>query len=109
MINNCWNIRANNCTRRKAVVCDSSFFSIFPANFVYGSPSGALSEPTSILISEEVSLKIFGNSNPVGQTLSVNKEDYQVKGVYRNDPKFHLQTAYMLPLPVILKQIRKKE
>jgi len=91
--------------QEKAVVCDSSFFNVFPANFVYGSPSGALSEPTSILISEELSLKIYGNSNPVGQTLTVNKQDYQVKGVYRNDPKFHLQMAYMLPLPVLLKQI----
>ena len=88
-----------------AVVADSSFFSVFPLQFKYGKGVGVLSDPTSVLLSEEVSQKLFANSNPVGKEISINKTTYQVKGVYKNDPKFHLQIAFMLPMEVLVREL----
>lgn len=87
------------------VLGEPSLFSVFPLPFVFGSPAGALSDPKSIVISEELSQKIFGKANPVGKALSVDKVLYQVKGVVRNDPKFHLRFTYILPMQVLTSQI----
>ncbi|MEQ8523798.1 ABC transporter permease [Gracilimonas sp.] len=49
---------------------DSTFFNVFSAELVQGNPSEALKNPLSLVISEELSEKYFGDENPIGQTLS---------------------------------------
>ncbi|WP_026463564.1 ABC transporter permease [Adhaeribacter aquaticus] len=90
------------------VLAEQSFLDIFPLTFKYGNGDQALTDSKSILISTTLSGKLFGTINPVGKTIAINKEAYQVKGVYRNNPKFHLQTSYLLPLAVLEKEISKE-
>ncbi|HEX8659605.1 MAG TPA: ABC transporter permease [Hymenobacter sp.] len=82
-----------------SVIADSTFFKIFELPFKYGSPDHALDAPTSIVLAEDVATKFFGNENPIGKEIKVNKSSMVVKGVLRNGlSKFHLKVNYILPL-----------
>ncbi|GAB3290552.1 ABC transporter permease [Hymenobacter humi] len=80
-------------------IVDSTFFGVFPLAFKYGSAAGALDAPTSIVLGEDVARSFFGNENPVGKAIKMNKSPFVVKGVLRNDlSKFHLKINYLIPL-----------
>lgn len=50
---------------------DSSFFSFFPQEVVKGSFEDALVGPDRVVLSESFSKRLFGESNPMGQTLRI--------------------------------------
>lgn len=77
---------------------DSTFFDVFPLSFQYGSRVKVLDDPASIVISTTLAERFFGNDNPVGKQLLVDKTPFTVKGVFIKNPKFHLQFDYVLPL-----------
>jgi putative ABC transport system permease protein len=71
---------------------DPSFFNIFSYEFVYGDPVSALDKPDSLVITEEIANRIFGEKDPLGETLTLVVRDtevnpFQVTGVIRNVPK----------------------
>lgn len=74
---------------------DSTFFEIFPLSFTYGSPTRALDQSSFIVLSEEMSTRFFGNTDPVGKQIMMNKLPLVVKGVFKKNPKFHLQFDYL--------------
>lgn len=82
----------------KGVFADSGFFDLFPMPFKYGSAVDGISEPTSIFLSEAMAERYFGNANPVGKDITLEKTAFQIKGVFKNDPKFHLPLNFILPL-----------
>src|ERR1700754_1277325 len=62
---------------------DPSIFSMLTLPFVYGSPNGAFKEPNSVVISKILAEKFFGNTNPVGKTITLNgKQNFSVDGVF---------------------------
>ncbi|WP_285057315.1 ABC transporter permease [Pedobacter ginsengisoli] len=62
---------------------DSSWFKLFPYKFIYGEASKALLSGNQVVLSQKTSEQFFGKTNPVGQTLQVDKEkQYIVSGVY---------------------------
>ena len=66
---------------------DSAFFDIFSIKFVEGNPHTALAEPNSIILTEEMSEKYFGDENAFGKILVTDKkENYLVTGVIENFP-----------------------
>src|SRR3954447_1946201 len=46
---------------------DSTFFEVFPLAFKYGSSAHALDDPSSVVLSEEMAQRFFGNEDPVGK------------------------------------------
>jgi putative ABC transport system permease protein len=79
---------------------DSSFFQIFPLKFISGNAATALTGPNSIVISESVAGKYFGNADPVGKTIKIDKDDFTVKAVIATLPShFHLDFSYLMSLP----------
>ncbi len=80
---------------------DSTFFDVFPLAFKYGSSTKALDDPASIVISEEMAERFFGDENPVGKQMLIDKTPLQVKGVFEKNPKFHLQFNFLCPLAAI--------
>jgi putative ABC transport system permease protein len=46
---------------------DPTFFEIFQLPFIYGSPEKALADPSSIVISDAFSKRVFGDMDPVGK------------------------------------------
>ena len=49
---------------------DSDFFSIFDFEVLYGEVDKALSTPFSIIFTESEASRIFGNKNPIGETVT---------------------------------------
>jgi putative ABC transport system permease protein len=56
------------------VVVDSSFFDMFTFDFVFGNKEGVLREPNTMVITEELATKYFGDTDPVGRTIQVNQD-----------------------------------
>ncbi len=65
---------------------DPAFLDLFHFPLLTGNPDTALDEPYNILISREMAEKYFGQSNPLGATISVDGVDYQVSGILENIP-----------------------
>lgn len=83
------------------VAADSTFFKVFPFEFIYGDKNTALDKPESVVISREVSKKFFGNTNPVGKLLSTDFATLEVTGVMEEVPPnshFHFQIIFPLRL-----------
>lgn len=69
------------------VAADSGLFRIFTLPFESGDPETALSAPHSIVLSEELAEKYFGDDNPVGQTITLeNRFQFTVTGVMKDIP-----------------------
>jgi len=56
----------------KFTYADASLFKIFSFNFLRGEPETALTQPFSIVITDETSKKYFGSDNPIGKILRVD-------------------------------------
>ena len=65
---------------------DSTFFQVFPFEFIYGDRRTALNTPDGIVITREVAKKFFGNSDPVGKILSADDREFIVNGVVEDLP-----------------------
>jgi putative ABC transport system permease protein len=68
------------------VVVDSSFFDIFTFPFKYGSKEGVLRQPNTMVITEEVATRYFGNKDPVGLTILVNQDQHFTISAVLEDP-----------------------
>ena len=79
---------------------ESSFFDVFPLKFTKGDPATALTEPGTVVITEELAKKYFNNEDPVNKTLYIDKDTFAVKGVLAKLPEhFHLNFRYLMSLP----------
>jgi putative ABC transport system permease protein len=74
------------------VLVDPSFFDLFSYDFLAGNPETALENPDSLVITEEIAHRIFGEKDPLGETLTMAVENmvvnpFRVTGVLRDIPK----------------------
>ena len=73
---------------------DSNFFSFFNFPLQRGTAENVLREPNKILISESLASKLFGDRNPIGQSIRAahTSEPVMVEGVFSDIPaNSHLQ------------------
>jgi putative ABC transport system permease protein len=83
-------------------MADPSFLTMFSFPFVVGDPKTALTGGHSIVISNSTARKYFGNENPLGKTLSLNRETpFKVTGVFKDIPqnshlKFDMLTSFQM-------------
>jgi len=67
---------------------DSSFFQIFTYRMIRGNPRTALSAPYTAVLTEDIAVKYFGDSDPLGLTIKMDgNTDYMVTGVIENVPE----------------------
>ena len=84
----------------KGLFVDGSFLQVFPLELINGDPSTALNAPATIVISEALAKKYFGNVDPINKTMRIDKGDVVVKGVFAKLPDhFHLHFNYLMSLP----------
>ncbi len=78
---------------------DPNIFDIFTFQLIHGEKESAMLNPKSIVLSEKMADKYFGEKNPIGKTLSVNNSaDYYVSGVFKDFPKnSHLNIEFIIP------------
>jgi len=86
---------------------DSTFISMFSLDFIRGRKTNAFNKLHSIVLSEDMAIKIFNTVDVVGKTLLFdNAEEYEVSGVFRNIPK-NTQFGFvewLVPFEVFFKQ-----
>ena len=84
----------------KGLFVESSFFSIFPLKFKSGDPATALTEPRTVVLTEDLAKRYFNNEDPVNKTIYIDKDTFAVKGVLAKLPDhFHLDFKYLMSLP----------
>ncbi len=78
----------------QAFECDSTFFDVFDAEMLTGNPETILNGPGSMVVSESFAKRVFGNSDPAGQILTLpagqyygKNLDFTIKGVMRDLPR----------------------
>lgn len=77
---------------------DPAFFEVFPFPFISGDSKSALKDRYSIVLTENLAEKIFGDEEPMGQTVRLNNTDMTVTGIIENIPRnSHLHFTFAFP------------
>jgi len=80
-------------------IADPSFFDVFTFPFVMGDPETALNNRYSMVITESMAQKYFGEDNPLGKIIKIQKEDFEVTGVIKNVLlNSHIRFDFIYPL-----------
>lgn len=79
---------------------DQNFLDIFTFPLIRGDLGRALSDVTSIVLTEEMAKKYFGDKNPIGEVLVYeNQFEFKVSGILQNIPgNSHMQFDFLVPL-----------
>ena len=95
----------------KGAYVDPSFLMMFTFPLEHGDVQTALSDPHSIVITEELAHKYFGDEDAVGRVLTLNDtETYRVSSVLRNmPPNTHLRFDLLIPYQRFIQMDRDPE
>ncbi len=66
---------------------DQTIFNVFSIPLISGDPSFALERPNTVIITENIAHKYFGNIDPVGNLLSIDGRDFIITGIAENPPQ----------------------
>jgi putative ABC transport system permease protein len=93
----------NGSHNNRFAVADPAFFEMFSFPFVEGTPSSALADPSSIVITEGMAAKLFGREDPMGKVLNVeDRFDFKVTGVLEDLPaNSHIRFDVLAPFPFL--------
>ncbi|MBO3700410.1 ABC transporter permease [Roseivirga sp. E12] len=76
---------------RGILIAEQNFFNIFSLPLLEGSVDQALLTPLSVVITEKMALKYFGDEEPIGKTLKIDEE--------RGEVRSFIVTAVMANMP----------
>ncbi|MFA5418021.1 MAG: ABC transporter permease [Bacteroidales bacterium] len=70
------------------VLADASVFDVFTFPLLSGDPRSVLENPNSVVISKTIAEKYFGKENPLGKTISYNRNiSLTVSGIMKDIPR----------------------
>ncbi|KPL11914.1 MAG: hypothetical protein AMS26_19210 [Bacteroides sp. SM23_62] len=76
---------------------DSSFFEMFDAMIIHGDPANPLGQPRTMVLTESLARKFFGEENPVGKTMMLRGNAFAITAVCQDFPKTqHFSPGYLL-------------
>jgi len=80
------------------IYADDHFFRIFSFPLLSGDAKTALAEPFSMIVSNELAEKLFGNDDPIGKVINYNQQyDVKITGVLKNLPEnTHIKFKYII-------------
>ncbi|MGK2864519.1 MAG: ABC transporter permease [Chitinophagaceae bacterium] len=82
---------------KSIIYADPGFFKVFDFELSIGNRTTVLSEPNEIILTKSLSKKYFGDQNPVGSTIKIDKELFKVTGIAANPPaNSHLSFAAII-------------
>lgn len=89
---------------QNGVYADSSVFDVFTVPMLQGNPGTALREPGTMVMSQTMARKYFGNDNPMGKVLVLDGYwRFEVTGVMADAPATtHLPFDYMISMRTFL-------
>jgi len=78
---------------------DKGIFNIFTIPFIRGNAEQALINPETIIISQSMANKYFGEEDPLGRMLTVNSNDFQITGIVKDPPSnTHFKYSFITSL-----------
>jgi putative ABC transport system permease protein len=81
---------------------DPELFGVLTIPFIQGNPREALTRPNTLVISERIALKYFGRDNPIGESLEIDNDTYEVTGVVTDAPEnTHLKYDLMASMETL--------
>ena len=94
-----WIAHGEDTFKEEVVFADPNVFDVFAFPFVKGDPGTALRNKHSMVITEDLARKYFGDGDPVGQVLTFNsRSDFTVTGVLRAIPSnSNFQFGILIP------------
>jgi len=83
---------------------EPQIFEIFDIQFITGNPSSGISSANCAFISQSCARKYFGENDPMGQTISIDKEmSFVITGIFRDIPEnSHLNFDMLLSWPNLI-------
>jgi putative ABC transport system permease protein len=86
---------------KRGIFADSNFFEVLTYEFIKGDQSTALDQPFSVVISDKISQKLFGNEEAIGKTIQINtswgEDDFQITGVFDSEKyRSHLDGSFYI-------------
>jgi len=92
----------------KAAYVDNQWFDMFKSDFISGNAIAFKQNPFSIILSESKANKYFANQDPIGKTIRIDTNDYQVQAVIRDAPA-NSSFKFDVFLPVAARQSDPKQ
>ncbi len=82
---------------------DTGYFKVFQFPFKYGDPANAFKDKFSVVLSEEMAQKFFGDTNPVGKVLTADDTMHlRVTGVLKHIPaNSTIKPVILLPTAIL--------
>ena len=75
----------------QASFVDDNFFTVFSFPLIQGNPKTVLSDIRSVVLTEEIAKKYFGNTSAIGKTMQIEMnnvfESFTVTGIAKNSPQ----------------------
>ncbi len=90
---------------------DPSFLKMFTYPLIKGDKNSALDSPYSLLITEDLAKKYFGEDNPIGKVITLNNQhEFTVTGVLENIPhNSYLQFDFLFPYEILKRSGQTRE
>jgi ABC-type antimicrobial peptide transport system permease subunit len=80
------------------LIVDSTFLSMFSFPLVQGNAANALKDPYSIVLTQSLAKKLFGDKDPMNQTVKINTSRFAVTGVLKDLPSnTSMDFEFLLP------------
>jgi putative ABC transport system permease protein len=100
-------------TTTDPVYADPSFLTAFSFPMLRGDPKTALSDPTSVVITQSLAKRLFGDADPMGQTIGIYslnaKHDLKVTGLLKDVPaNSHFRFEFVASLDHLLSRSEEK-
>lgn len=88
--------------------CDASVFNVFSWPLVAGNSDKALVDPNSIVLSESMAKKYFGDQDPISEELQFWGDNLTVTGVMKDiPPNSHLRFDFLVSFPILYEVMGK--
>ena len=103
-----WQLKYNDKTFIElGALADPFFLKMFTFPLIKGDSASALSDPYSIVLTEELAEKYFGDEDPIGESIRVgNWFSLKVTGVMRNIPQnSHIHFNFLVPFEILRKEM----
>jgi putative ABC transport system permease protein len=87
----------------KGCHADSTFFDMFTYEFLEGDRRTALNDPHSVVLSQDVAIKLFGDDSALDKTINIGGtdgkgENFKVTGVYKDESaRSHFDARFFMP------------
>jgi len=83
------------------VYADQAILALFEFSFISGETQSALERPYSMVITQQMAAKYFGDSDPIGKTIVLNQHEdrpYTITGVVEASKPSHVKFNFLLSL-----------